>query len=106
MHPRYTRILCLLSLLLLAESCGTDAEQSSVLFITLDTTRVDALTSGGGPAGVSPNLDALAAEGVWYRNARTTAPLTLPAHASMLTGLYPPRHTSGTTAFMLCPVPP
>ena len=40
----------------------------------------------------TPHLDALAAEGLVFRQARTVAPLTLPSHATMLTGLFPPRH--------------
>jgi arylsulfatase A-like enzyme len=51
-----------------------------------------ALSCYGRFAGVTPHLDALAAEGVRYLAAYTTVPITLPAHASMLTGLYPPRH--------------
>ncbi|MCC7012030.1 MAG: sulfatase-like hydrolase/transferase [Planctomycetes bacterium] len=65
----------------------------NAVLITLDTTRADALSCYGGRAGVTPHLDRLAAQGVLFTNARTSAPLTLPAHASMLTGLYPPRHT-------------
>jgi len=76
--------------------CGGDADGPpvrSALLITLDTTRADALSCYGAPAGLTPYLDALAAEGVLYERARTTAPLTMPTHASMLTGLYPLRHT-------------
>lgn len=68
-------------------------EPLNVLLITLDTTRADALSCYGGRAGLTPHLDRLAREGVLFTHARTVAPLTLPAHASMLTGLYPPRHT-------------
>jgi arylsulfatase A-like enzyme len=64
----------------------------SALLITLDTTRADALGCYGGPPGLTPALDALAAESVRYSQARTVVPVTLPAHASMLTGLVPPRH--------------
>jgi choline-sulfatase len=46
----------------------------------------------GSTRGLTPNLDAVAARGVAFDNAFTTAPLTLPAHASMLTGLLPFRH--------------
>jgi tetratricopeptide (TPR) repeat protein len=60
--------------------------------LTLDTTRYDALSYLGGPAGASPRLDALARESLAYTQARTTVPLTLPAHASLFTGLVPPRH--------------
>lgn len=68
------------------------AEGSSLLLITLDTTRADGLGCYGGPAWASPNLDRLAREGVRFEQARTVAPITLPAHASMLTGLYPFEH--------------
>jgi len=76
-----------------ADPAGERPRAENVLLITLDTTRADAITCMGGPAGVTPNLDALASEGVLYENARTVTPITLPSHASMLTGLYPPRHT-------------
>lgn len=86
---------CLLAILvLLACSRPEDGLAArNALLITLDTTRADALSCYGGRAGVTPHLDRLASQGVLFTNARTSAPLTLPAHASMLTGLYPPRHT-------------
>jgi arylsulfatase A-like enzyme len=59
----------------------------------MDTTRADAIGCFGGPAGATPNLDALAKQSVIYETARTTAPITLPSHSSMMTGLYPVRHT-------------
>jgi len=68
------------------------AQRASALLVTLDTTRADALACYGNPLPTSPNLDRLAAEGVLFESAHTTVPVTLPAHASMLTGLYPPRH--------------
>ena len=64
----------------------------------MDTTRADALSCYGAPAGITPNLDGLAAEGVRYAAARTVMPLTMPAHASIHTGLYPPRHTVRTNS--------
>jgi arylsulfatase A-like enzyme len=74
-------------------ACAREAAGPSALLITLDTTRADALGCYGNPtAGVSPNLDALARQGTLYLNAHSVAPLTLPAHASMLTGLVPARH--------------
>ncbi len=80
-------------------ACGAPAEPEPqltgphhVLLVTLDTTRRDALTCYGAPAGITPELDALAADGVRFTAAYSAVPLTLPSHASMLTGLYPPRH--------------
>jgi len=72
-----------------------------VLLITLDTTRADALSCYGGPPGLTPTLERLAAEGVVFENARTVAPLTGPSHASMLTGLYPLRHGVRVNAMRL-----
>jgi len=67
-------------------------EQHSVLLVTLDTVRADALSCYGERAGTTPGIDALAREGVLYERAFTSAPITLTAHASLLTGLAPPRH--------------
>jgi arylsulfatase A-like enzyme len=40
----------------------------------------------------TPNLDALASSGALFTQAVTAAPLTLPSHATILSGLYPTRH--------------
>jgi arylsulfatase A-like enzyme len=78
---------------LLACSEAAEAEvEPSVLLVTLDTTRADILGCYGGPPGATITLDTLADEGVLYEMAHTTAPVTMPAHTSMLTGLYPIRH--------------
>jgi len=82
-----------IALALLAASCGAPHDpRPSAILITLDTTRADALGCYGGTTP-TPHLDRIAGEGVLYESARTTAPLTLPAHASMMTGLYPVRHS-------------
>ncbi len=66
------------------------ASGPSVLLITLDTTRADHLGCYGGKNVSTPNIDALAAKGALFEEARSHCPLTLPSHASMLTGLTPP----------------
>jgi arylsulfatase A-like enzyme len=81
-------------LLFLLGACAHEREPvPSLLLLTLDTTDPAALGCYGGPAGLTPNLDRLAREGIVFEDARAVAPLTLPAHASLLTGLYPPRHS-------------
>lgn len=88
----------LVALLAVAAACseprsnGGKTPRNAVL-ITLDTTRADAVDIYSGVIGVTPNLTGLARDALTYRYAHTVAPITLPAHASMLTGLYPPRHT-------------
>lgn len=68
------------------------APRMNLLLITLDTTRADHLGCYGYPAARTTAIDALAAGGVTFENAYATAPVTLPSHASMLTGLYPPEN--------------
>lgn len=64
----------------------------NVLVITLDTTRADRIGAYGDRNAATPNLDRLAQEGVLFEQAVTAAPLTLPAHSTLFTGLLPPRH--------------
>jgi arylsulfatase A-like enzyme len=65
---------------------------SNVILITLDTTRADHLPPYGSTAADMAAIDRLAREGVVFDEAMTAAPLTLPAHASVLTGRNPPDH--------------
>jgi choline-sulfatase len=87
-----------------ASACSRTNDSPSAGLITHYTTRADALGCFGGKPGITPDLDAFARQCVVYDDAQTVAPLTLPAHASMLTGLYPPRH--GVRDNLLTPVPP
>jgi arylsulfatase A-like enzyme/Flp pilus assembly protein TadD len=64
----------------------------NVLFVTLDTTRADRLGCYGAAEARTPALDRLAGEGVRFTRACTHVPLTLPSHATMLTGLLPAEH--------------
>jgi len=93
--------LCLL--FLVGSGCGRPEDRPNVLLITLDTTRYDAVGFAGAPQGITPFLDRLEAESVVYDWARTVCPLTLPAHASILTGLYPPRHGLRTNGLRTLP---
>ncbi len=68
------------------------AKRQNLLLITLDTTRADRLGCYGHAAARTPHLDRLASEGVRFEQALSPAPITLPAHASILTGLYPTAH--------------
>src|SRR3546814_9011758 len=63
-----------------------------VLLITLDQFRGDSLSAVGHPCVRTPNLDALAADGVLFRNHYSTCAPCSPARASLLTGLYQMNH--------------
>ena len=63
----------------------------NILLVTIDTLRADALGSYGGRA-TTPNLDRLAAHGARFTFAHAHAVVTLPSHASILSGRYPYEH--------------
>lgn len=66
-------------------------ERPSLLLVTLDTTRADAVAPEA-EGGRTPALARLAERAVRFTQAYATAPTTLPSHASILTGLYPAGH--------------
>ncbi len=76
-------------LLLLLTACSRSAppapiQKPNALLITIDTLRADRVGRG-----LTPAIDGLAARGVRFTAARSTAPLTLPSHTSMMTGTLP-----------------
>ena len=93
--PMRARVLLAASLL--APSCTSreappKAEKLSVLLVTVDTLRADRLGCYGDGLARTPHMDALARAGTLFERAFSPAPVTLPAHASILTGLLPPAH--------------
>jgi arylsulfatase A-like enzyme/Tfp pilus assembly protein PilF len=90
------RLLFGASLLLTASSCSRPGistyPSASVVLVSIDTLRADRLSLYGYRKGRTPNLDRLGGEGIVVDDVYSHVPLTLPAHASMLTGLLPPRH--------------
>lgn len=85
-------ILRLLGSLWLLAACGAEQRPWNVLLVTFDTTRADAIGCYGARGARTPTIDALAAEGVRFRHAYSPIPITLPSHASIMTGQYPPAH--------------
>jgi arylsulfatase A-like enzyme/Tfp pilus assembly protein PilF len=69
----------------------SQAPPTNVLLNTIDTVRADHIGAYGYAKAATPVLDRLAREGVRFSDATTQAPLTGPAHAALLTGLYPAR---------------
>jgi arylsulfatase A-like enzyme/Flp pilus assembly protein TadD len=75
----------------------------NLILISVDTLRPDHLACYGRSGIETPNIDRLAIEGVRFTDAMSAVPLTLPSHATMLTGLYPPSHGIRDNAFMALP---
>src|SRR5688500_18057022 len=68
-------------------SAPSRADRPNVLLVTIDTLRADRVG-----VGLTPALDALFGQGVAFSHARAAAPLTLPSHATLMTGALPPAH--------------
>jgi choline-sulfatase len=71
---------------------GGAAARQNLLLVTLDTVRADHLGSYGYASAETPALDRLAREGIRFDRAISAVPLTLPSHATILSGLTPPHH--------------
>lgn len=97
-RPATARALLPAATLLLAlfgAGCGDDKGEdrneraTSLLFITIDTLRADRLGCTGRSEAVTPVLDNLAREGALSDQMIVSAPITLPSHATFMTGLLP-----------------
>jgi arylsulfatase A-like enzyme len=74
------------------------APRASLVLVVLDTVRASSVSAYGQAAGTTPRLDALAREGTLFTDVLTPSPWTVPAHASLFTGLAPSRHGAGLDA--------
>jgi len=68
------------------------APRPNVVLITIDTLRADHLPAYGYRKLDTPAIDSLAKDGALFERALAHAPITLPSHTSILTGLYPITH--------------
>lgn len=95
--------------------CGSEAPRPSstaapeitgrpIVLVTVDTLRRDRLGAYGSTRGLTPALDRFAETAARFTAAVTQVPLTLPAHATLFTGLHPARHGVRTNdGFRLAP---
>ncbi len=88
---RLALLLALLPALVVTFPRAQQPQRPNVLLITLDTFRADRIGAYGYKPAATPHLDRLVREGVRFADATTQAPLTAPAHAALLTGVYPTR---------------
>jgi arylsulfatase A-like enzyme len=73
-------------------ACSRAPAPERVVLVTIDTLRADRVGAYGDALAVTPTLDALAAAGARFDAAISPVPITLPAHATLMTALEPPRH--------------
>jgi choline-sulfatase len=90
----------LLICLVFAAACGRGdappppepAAARNLVVVTIDTLRADRVGTYGYKAARTAAIDGLARRGALFERAYSVAPITLTAHASLMTGLYPPGH--------------
>ena len=68
------------------------ASGASVVVVSIDTLRADRLPAYGYKGVETPAIDGLRRDSILFENAYAHSPLTLPSHASLLSGLLPPEH--------------
>jgi len=100
--PRVTRAVALVLLALgaAATACGRDAPpraallfpRAPIVLISIDTLRADHLAAYGYRGGSTPAIDRFASGGIVFEDAYSQIPLTLPSHATLLSGRLPTRH--------------
>jgi arylsulfatase A-like enzyme/Tfp pilus assembly protein PilF len=92
-HPSRAWAVLLAATLLLSTACrARSARDFDLVLVTIDTVRADHVGAYGDGAAETPAIDRLAREGVRFADASAAVPLTLPSHATLLTGLLPPHH--------------
>ena len=89
----YVRAFIILSLISLCTSLGsTQALRPNILFVLTDDQRWDALGQAGNNVIHTPEMDRLASEGIYFKNAFVTTPICAASRASIMTGLYERNH--------------
>jgi len=100
LHNQIIALIAVFVILVAVEGCKKGAESYSLpgdkdynlLLITLDTTRADRIGAYGYSKAETPYIDSLAQTGVMFKNCYPSVPLTLPSHATLLTGREPIAH--------------
>ena len=69
--------------------CRRGRAPAAIVLISIDTLRADHLPAYGYAGVATPAIDALRRDAILYTNAYAHVPLTLPSHATLLTGLLP-----------------
>jgi len=88
---------------LIAGTAKKDFKECNIILITLDTLRADYVSAYHQGKAETPNMDKIAAEGVLFERCIAQVPLTLPSHASILSGTYPTFHQIQDNGNLLVP---
>ncbi|MEP2774491.1 MAG: sulfatase-like hydrolase/transferase [Luteolibacter sp.] len=86
------------ALLVVGSANAAEAGKPNVIFILSDDQRFDSLGMTGDPVTQTPNLDALAKEGVFFKNAFVTSPICGPSRANIFTSQWERKNKIGFTS--------
>ncbi|MFQ5636725.1 MAG: sulfatase [bacterium] len=75
-------------------SSNTLPSAKNIIWIVMDTARRDQISIYGGDRVLTPNIDALSEDALVFSQAVSSAPWTIPSHASMFTGMFPSKHAA------------
>lgn len=89
---QYWFLGCLIAAALVQSGCQSPSRPPNVVLVVVDTSRADHWSCYGYPQTTTPRIDAFAREAIRFTHAYSTSTWTLPAHASLFTGLYPVVH--------------
>ena len=93
-----------IALLFLSAAAYSVSAYDDIILISIDTLRPDYLSCYGSKKVKTPNIDSLAQKGILFKNTVSSAPITLPSHISIFTGLFPPSHgVHDNSGFVLDP---
>lgn len=92
MMRRLLRVSASLTLMLALTTCRPLATGPNVVLIVIDTARADHFSCYGYLQPTTPHLDAFARDALRFEHAYSVSTWTLPAHASLFTGLFPVTH--------------
>lgn len=91
-RSRTSRRLLALAALALLVGCGGEPARPHIFLLSVDTLRADYLEPYGFDVVATPTTARLAADGTLFTRAMTPMGITVPVHATMLTGLMPRTH--------------
>ena len=94
-HPQFYLLIVLFLFVVCSRNTPDVLQESKkpdIILISIESLRYDHVSYAGYKRATTPTLDQLAAEGAIFTNAVSTTSWTLPAHASLFTGLYNSAH--------------
>ena len=98
MKPKYLIVIFALAItaiilaIFLFNDFSTSSTPDNIVLISIDTIRADHLSCYGYQHKTTPNIDAFDDNAILFEHCFSNIPFTLPAHATMMTGLIPPTH--------------